>query len=241
MAIFGTLEEMPAAEVFSAVRRLTGTLNVRGARLGSIEVHLHAGLVVGFARDGEPAIDALGLRGAVLGLLALREGDFEFRRRSLEHMGEAACLSVPLTQLVVNALGDAAAGEACRDALPSPKTVFAWLEAPRVWLDDDLQRFCENAEPLLRAGGSNIGELAATAGISVGEACLQIYRLRLAGVTSAIREREVTKLRPGRASPPARSAPEPGADADLRHVRIQRPASTFLSRLLAGLANLVRP
>ncbi len=243
MAIFGNFDELTPAEAFTVVGKATGTLFVRTSGLGMVEIHVRGGRIVGLTLGGRAVTDALELQGVMTDLVRRREGTFEFRRRSLEgQLGTAAPFDVPLAQLVMNGLSFMEEIRAFHDTMPSPKTVFELQRMPTIWLGDRLQPFFERVEAALRDGAS-AEELALITRVSAEQACWFLYKLRLAGVVQARRctGLSASRLRPSASTAlPAAASPAQG-DADLRHVRVARPARAFLARLLGGLTSLLRP
>ena len=176
-------------------------------------------------------------------LVRRREGNFEFRRRSLDGpLGAICSFDVPLAQLVMNGLSFLEEIREFQDALPSPKTVFELHRPPTIWLGDRLQPFFERVEAALRDGAS-AEELAPRTRVSAEQACWFLYKLRLAGVVQARRFAAAVspRVRPSSLTTPAAAPPSASGYADLRHVRVAQPARAFLSRLLGGLTRLLRP
>ena len=185
MAIFGSLREMPFADLVGMLGRRSGVLEVFGlpGRRGSYTIALEGGKVVWVKEGGRP-LDPLSARSALQELLRTEAGAFEF------HAGtppppEGQALGWPLERLLLTMTTIEDELSAHRPFLPDPKTRFQAVSL-EVWLEEPLWSFWERARPLL-AQGASAEELASRLGLGVEEVAYYLHKLRLVGKVAPVR------------------------------------------------------
>jgi hypothetical protein len=190
MAIFGSLADMPLADLMVMLGRRSGVLEVfalPGKRQG-YSIVLDRGKVV-WVREGQRWLDSLEARFALQDLLRNQEGSFEFTPGIPPVDGEA--LGWPLERLLLTMTTVEDEQAAYASVLPDPKTRFqaASLE---IWLEEPLFSFWGRAKNLL-VNGASAEEIAQNLHLPLKEVRYYLYKLRLVGKVTPVRAYQKTR------------------------------------------------
>lgn len=247
MAIFGNFSDMPLPEVLSVVGRGSGQFVIMNHPSGSpIELHIHNGIMMAMHVAGRMLDDVLAVRGHILTLIKVPEGDFEFRKAPLEELDQQ--IKVPLDQLFLSCLSSLDEIEAYQEHFPNAYTFFELAEDKEtVWLDGELEEFVErNREGLSIGISSHL--ISQQTRMNLDQVRLYFFKLRSAGVLKPVRKAESAKrpqnaqvIRPTNigSEQPVHDAPINGQD--LTQVQVARKSNTgFLKKVTSFLQSCFR-
>ncbi len=223
MAVFGNLTEFPLVEVIGMLERRCGIL--RFSNLGSyrsLEFHMNNAQLQGLLVNGNVIRDGMQAKNLLLELANIRDGQFEFQRAPVNALINDLAIGMTQTLLQRATLDDE--WHNFRESLPDPETRFTLATQELVWLDDDLQSFWFQAEPLLEYG-INCNDLAQRLQLEPRMVLVSLYKLRAAGIIRPVRRmQEVSNPRLDIAAKPAIVQPVP-----------TQHKPTLVSRLLGAL------
>jgi len=195
MAIFGNFSDMPLPEVLSLLGRGSGQFVIVNHPSGSpIELHIHNGIMMAMHVAGRMLDDVLAVRGHILTLIKVPEGEFEFRKAPLEELDQQ--IQVPLDQLFLSCLSSLDEIEAYQEHFPNAYTFFELVENKEtVWLDGELEDFVErNREGLSIGISSHL--ISQQTQMNLDQVRLYFFKLRSAGVLKPVRKAEAVKRHP---------------------------------------------
>jgi hypothetical protein len=198
MAIFGNLTEFPLIEVMGMLERRCGVLRfVQVGRFQSLEFQLNNGVLQGLVVNGRVLRDGLAAKDLLVEVANLREGTFEFQRVPAESGLLLNDLAIQVNEVLLRRATLDDEWNNYKDNLPDLETRFVLATQELVWLDGELQRFWNLAEPLLEYGIST-KELASRLNLEIRLVQVNLYKLRATGVIRpARRVQEVADIRAG--------------------------------------------
>ncbi len=205
MAVFGNLTEFPLLEVVGMLDRRCGVLRFEKiGRYSSLELHLNNAQLQGLVVDGKIFRDGAGAKNLLIDIANVREGQFEFQRLPVNSEAMLNDLAISINEVLLRRATLDDEWNHFQDSLPDIETRFVLASQELVWLEDELQSFWNQAEPLLEYGISS-KDLAGRLTMDLQLVQVNLYKLRAAGVIRpARRSQEVADIRqghfPGRSS-----------------------------------------
>jgi hypothetical protein len=246
MAIFGNLTEFPLIEVIGMLERRCGVLRfTQVGRFQSLELQLNLGRLQGLLVNGQVLRDGLAAKDLLVEIANQRQGTFEFQRVPIDSGLLLNDLSIEITEVLLRRATLDDEWNNFKENLPEPETRFVLATQELVWLEDDLQRFWNQAELLLEYGIST-KELAERLSLDLRLVQVNLYKLRAIGVIRpARRVQEVADMRagnfPSRVVEPILKVAVPDPKAALPEVKEIRPKPSLVSRLLGALRLIGKP
>jgi len=247
MAIFGNFSDMPLPEVLSVVGRGSGQFVIVNHPSGSpIELHIHNGIMMAMQVAGRMLDDVLAVRGHILTLIKVPEGEFEFRKAPLEELQQQ--IQVPLDQLFLSCLSSLDEIEAYQEHFPNAYTFFELADRKEtVWLDGELEEFVERNRKGLSIGISS-HLISQQTQMNLDQVRLYFFKLRSAGVLRPVRKAaSVRNQANSQVIRPSNIGSEPAAangsvqGQDLTQVQVaQKSNAGFLRKVTNFLQNCFR-
>ncbi len=240
MAIFGNLTEFPLIEVMGMLERRCGVLRFNQVgRFQSLEFQLNNGRLQGLVVNGKVLRDGLAAKDLLVEVANQRQGTFEFQRVPADSGLLLNDLAIEVTEVLLRRATLDDEWNNYKDNLPDLETRFVLATQELIWLDDDLQRFWNQAEPFLEYG-INTKELAQRLNLEFRLVQVNLYKLRATGVIRpARRVQEVADIRAG-------NFPSRVVAPVLQAVAIEAPKQvqskpSLVSRLLGALRLIGKP
>lgn len=184
MALFGSLQDLPLAELLPILRGRTGVLEVLLPARPKVGVALREGRIQE-VREGKRVLDPLEARALLMELLDHREGSFEFQPGPVERG-----LDWPVERFLLLSVTVADEIQGYRDALPHPRTRFALKRGVREdLLDEPLLSFWRRAKEHLETPTS-VEDLARLLHLPQDQTAYYLHKLRLLGLVEVGRALE---------------------------------------------------
>lgn len=181
MAIFGSLTDIPFADLLSLLSGRSGALDILRPGRASLTLVLDRGTLQEVREGGRP-MDPLEARARIQELLRPQVGSFEFTPE-VHRIGPPLNWPVERLLLLAATIEDERASYA--HELPDPRTRFA-LKGPPPLLEEPLASFLERALSHLQAGASG-EELARAFNLPEEQVLYYLHKLRLLGVVEPVR------------------------------------------------------